>query len=298
MRKRFGLSMYAPQFWLGRRRGTRKHPALQHLATAERRYRVGRTPRRRPRRGLLASLSPRALPWWRIAAATFLIAISAGATFGAYVLVSGDSLRVRHADVTGVAIADPLAVVAAADLGGRSLLTVDTAAAARRVVASLPEVKAARVQRAWPQAVSIEVTEHQGWGYWESAGQRAVIDTEGLVLERGRPPGANAVTILDVTGTLPPQAGAVMDADTVQTVARLIADAGSLRLGVVIARFEFQHDRGLVVRVADGPDVVFGDSHNYEFKVAAWGALLNRLDDEQLEVSEIDVRFGRHLVMH
>ena len=285
-----------PQLWLGR--GERKHPALQAAAQGERRYRVGRTPRRTPRAGLRAWLALRSLPWWRMVAVTAMVAAAAGATFGAYAFVSGDSLRVRNADVTGVMVASPQAVVDAADLGGRSLLTVDTGAAAQRIVAALPEVKAATVQRAWPDGVSIEVTEHQGWGYWESTGQRVVIDAEGLVLAHGRPPATDAVTILDVTGTLPPQAGDVMDPDTVQTVARLVADAGSRRLGVTIERFEFHDDRGLVVRVAGGPDTVFGDSHNYDFKVAAWGALLNQLAEDEREVNEIDLRFGRHLVMH
>ena len=283
-----------PQLWVGRRE--RKHPALQQAAQGERRYRLGRRPRRLPRVGVRTRL--RTLPWGRIAAVVAVIAVSAGATFGGYVLVSGDSLRVRQVDVTGVGIADPLEVMEAADLGGRSLLVVDTRAAARRIVATLPEVKAATVERDWPQGMRIEVTEHQGWGYWESTGQRVVIDAAGLVIERGRPPAADAVTILDVTGTLPPQAGNVMDPDTVQTVTRLVADARSQRLGVSVERFEFHDDRGLVVRVAGGPDAVFGDSHNYDFKVAAWGALLNQLAEEERDVQEIDLRFGRHLVMH
>ena len=33
------------------------------------------------------------------------------------------------------------------------------------------------------------------------------------------------------------------------------------------------------------------------FKVAAWGALLDRIEEQRLEVREIDLRFGRHVVM-
>lgn len=282
-----------PQLWLGR--GERKHPALQATAPGERRYRVGRVPRRLPRTGVRTRL--RALPWWRMAAATVAMALAAGATFGAFTFVSGDSLRVRQADVTGVDVADPHAVVRAADVGGRSLLTVDTRAAAQRIVATLPEVKAATVEREWPQGVRIAVTEHHGWGYWESAGHRAVIDADGLVLEHGRPPALDAVTIVDVHGTLPPQGGDLVDADAVRTVARLVEDARSRRLDVTVERFEFHHDRGLVVRVGGGPDAVFGDSHNYDFKIAAWGALLDQLAEEPRAVQEIDLRFGRHLVM-
>lgn len=283
-----------PQLWLGR--SERRHPALQATARGERRYRVGRVPRTLPRTSMLTRLG--ALPWWRMAAAALAMALAAGATFGVFTFVSGDSLRVRQADVTGVEVADPHAVVRAADVGGRSMLVVDTGAAAQRIVATLPEVKAATVERHWPRGVRITVTEHQAWGYWESAGQRATIDADGLVLEHGRPPAEDAVTIVDVHGTLPPQGGDLIDADSVQTVARLVEDARSRRLGVTVERFEFHHDRGLVVRVAGGPDAVFGDSHNYDFKVAAWGALLDQLAEEPRDVQEIDLRFGRHLVMH
>ena len=294
--RREGRRLRFPQLWLGR--GERKHPALRATARGERRYRVGRTPRRLPGAGRRAGLALRSLPWWRLAGATVLMAAAAGATFGVYLFAEGDSLRVRNADVTGAMVATPHDVVDAADLGGRSLLAVDTSAAERRIVAALPEVKAASVERVWPDGVRIEVTEHQGWGYWESTGQRVVIDADGLVLKHGRPPAANAVTILDATGTLPPQVGDLMDRDTVQTVARLVADAGSRRLGVAIERFEFHDDRGLVVRVIGGPDAVFGDSHNYDFKIAAWGALLDQLAEDERDVNEIDLRFGRHLVMH
>lgn len=284
---------WLPQLWLGRRE--RMHPALRASARGERRYRVGRVPRRLPRTSVRTHL--RSLPWWRMATAVTAMGLAAAATFGVYTFVSGDSLRVREADVTGIDIANPHAVVSAADLGGRSLLLVDTNAAARRIVAALPEVKAATVEREWPQGVRIAVIEHQGWGYWESAGHRAVIDADGLVLEHGRPPAADAVTIIDVHGTLPPQAGDLIDADAARTVAQLVEDARSRRLGVTVERFEFHHDRGLVVRVSGGPDAVFGDSHNYDFKIAAWGALLDQLAEEADDIQEIDLRFGRHLVM-
>ncbi len=49
--------------------------------------------------------------------------------------------------------------------------------------------------------------------------------------------------------------------------------------------------------VEDAPDTVFGDSTNYEFKVATWEALLDQLAGEELLVAEIDLRFGRNVVM-
>ena len=294
MRSRRFPRLRRPQLWLPSRQ--RRHPALRALGRGARRYRVGREQPRAPRLAFARRLVPR-LPWLRLALVTLAIALPAGAAYGGYALLSSDALRVRHAEVVGAEIAEPHAIVAAADLGGRSLLALEADLAAAQVVAALPELKAATVRRAWPQGVVIEVVEHQGWGYWQAAGRRVVVDAEGLVLERGRPPAPDAVTIFEIGAALPPQAGQVMDTDTVQTVARLIADARSERLGMALERFEFRHDRGLVVRVEDGPDAVFGDSHNYQFKVAAWGALLDRIEQQRLEVREIDLRFGRELVL-
>ena len=151
-----------PQFRLPRRRH-REPPALRSMRKGQRRYRLGQLARAPSRRRL-----PR-LPWRRMALTTLAIASVVGGVYGVYALLDGDALRVRHADVVGAEIADPHAVVAAADVGGRSQFALETGPAAQRVVEALPEVKAATVRRAWPQGVVIEVTEHQGWGYWQPA---------------------------------------------------------------------------------------------------------------------------------
>ena len=279
-----------PQFRLPQRRH-REPPALRSMRMGQRRYRVGQLVRAPSRRRL-----PR-LPWRRMALTTLAVASVVGGVYGVYALLDGDALRVRHADVVGAEIADPHAVVAAADVGGRSQFALETGPAAQRVVETLPEVKAATVRRAWPQGVVIEVTEHQGWGHWQAGGWRVVIDADGLVIPQGRPPAADAVTIFEIGASRPLEAGDVTDLDTVHVVASLLADARSQRVGITPERFEFHADRGLIVRVAGGPDVVFGDSHSYGFKVAAWGSLLDRIERERIEVAQIDLRFGRQLVL-
>ena len=282
-----------PQFRPPRRQ--RRHPALEALGRKERRYRLGVAPPRVERPGWLTWT--RRVPWVRIALMSGGFALLVGLVLGSIELLRGDYLRVQTVQVEGAQVADAAAVARVANLDGRSLLALDATEAQRRIVEAFPEVKAATVRRDWPQTAVIELTEHQGWGYWQTAGARAVIDADGLVLERGRPPADDAVTIFEIGGALPPQAGQVLDPDTVRTVARLVDDARSQRLGIAIERFEFRPDRGLVVRIVDGPDAVFGDSHNYEFKVASWGALLDEIAAQRLEVNEIDLRFGRQLVL-
>jgi hypothetical protein len=221
----------------------------------------------------------------------------ASAAYGAWWLWDGDALRVQNVSVEGAQVADARLIEQLADLDGRSLLTLDGGAAAQRVLEALPEVKAVSVRREWPQRAVIEVTEHQGWGYWQAGGRRVVVDETGRVLGRARPPAATAPTLLEIGATGAYEVGEMTDADTVALVARMLSDGTFDRLRVTPLRFEFRRDRGLTIVTADGPRAVFGDSQHFEFKVAAWGALLDRIEAERLDVSEIDLRFGNQLVM-
>lgn len=280
-------SLRLPQFRLpSRRRGGRAAPRRPG------RYELGRAAQPRPRRRLL----PR-LPWRGLALTALTIAILGGLGYGGFWLVDGPALRVQQITIEGAEVADPLAIARSADIDKHSLLTLDTTAVADRIAEGIPAVKSATVRREWPQGVRINVSEHVGWGYWQSGGRRVVIDAAGLVLPAGRPPPGGAVTIFEIGATRALEPWDAAEPDTITAVTRLIEDARSQRLGVAIQRFEFHADRGLVVRVADGPDATFGDWRNYSFKVAAWGALLNRLEREPIEVNEIDLRFGGQLVV-
>jgi len=73
-------------------------------------------------------------------------------------------------------------VANAAGVSGASLLTLNLDAAAA-AVQKIPAVKSAKVVRVWPHGVTIEVTEHQAWGYWQAGPQRLVIDETGARLE-------------------------------------------------------------------------------------------------------------------
>ncbi|HJM88867.1 MAG TPA: FtsQ-type POTRA domain-containing protein [Dehalococcoidia bacterium] len=228
---------------------------------------------------------------------TLVAAALAGSVYGGSELLRGDTLRVREVTVVGTQISDPHAVVAAAALGGESMLDLDTTTAIARIT-ELPGVESADVQRAWPNGIVIDITEEQGWGYWQARGVRRLISADGRVLEHARAPTDDAPTIIE-SGP-PPAAGEPAlqpDRDTVQLVARLHSDGTFEHLRVTPTGFVFRHDRGLTILVEEGPHAVFGDSHNYEFKIAAWGSLLDRIDQQRLEANEVDLRFGGNLVL-
>jgi cell division protein FtsQ len=224
--------------------------------------------------------------------ASVLLAGAVAVAFGARWLIYGDALRVQDVQLVGVQVADPLAVSEAARVTNRTLLTVDRGKVAE-AVATVPGVESAVVRRDWPHTIVIEVTEAQGWGFWEVGGQRRLIDGEGNLLEQGRMPVGPPLVIYDDSA----EAEAMPDPDAVRLVRRLLDGSSFTVLRVTPTGFDFRRDRGLTIHVANGPSAIFGDSNNFDFKVATWGALLDKVESQHLAVTEIDLRFGRHVVM-
>jgi hypothetical protein len=293
--------------WAGRRRtgapgagwlggspatGGRRGSARAQRPESAARFRLGRAPVAPPQyRSPLVRV-----PWRRLALGALALTLLGGGATGGAAPVWGDAVRVDQVSIDGLEIADPLTVAAAAHVGGESLLWLDTAEVARRVE-ELPAVREAQVSRDWPSGISIALVEEQGWGYWQRGETRRVIDAEGRVLTRARPPEADAVTIFELAPPDEAQPALLPDRDSVQLVSRLITDGAFERLRVRPESFVFRRDRGLTVVVEAGPNALLGDSHDYDFKVAAWGALLDRIERERLDVTEIDMRFGRHLAL-
>ena len=238
----------------------------------------------------------RHLPWRGLVRGVLVTSTLGALTYGGAWLYLGDTLRVQQVGMTGIEVVDPYAVAAAADLDASSMLTVDLDGALARIE-ELPGVASATVVRDWPAGVSITIEEQQGWGFWQTAGRRVMVDEQGEPLVLGRPPALDAPTIIDVAAPADLAGGFDVDADTVQLVARLIADGAFDELSVQPSGFVFRRDRGLTVVVDDAPDAVFGDSTNYAFKVSTWSALLDQLAAEELLVAEIDLRFGRNVVL-
>ena len=238
----------------------------------------------------------REIPWRRVFGSIAALAMLGAVATGASWLVLSDALRVRQVNVAGSQVVDPYAVAAATGLDGDSLLRMDLTAAEARV-AALPGVASVSISRDWPQGLQVTLLEQQGWGYWQAGGKRVLVDAAGEPLALARPPAADAPTIIDVASPADLADGIEVDADAVTLVARLRAEGTLERLGIEPTGFVFRRDRGLTVVVEDAPDTVFGDSTNYAFKVATWEALLDQLAADELLVTEIDLRFGRNVVM-
>ncbi|MCA9847080.1 MAG: FtsQ-type POTRA domain-containing protein [Dehalococcoidia bacterium] len=240
------------------------------------------------------------VPWRRIGFALGGLVAASSVIYGAAWLLTGDSLRVMNIDVSGAQVVGARQVAAVSQLGGESMLTLDTTKAEQEI-ALLPAVKSVTVERAWPNSVHVTIEEHQAWGYWQTAGRVQVIDADGNVLRASRPAPEDAPTIIDLASPRDLEDGKGADPDTVHLVARLIEDRVFQEAGLTPTAWVFQRDRGLTVIAQDGPDAVFGDSSNYEFKVEAFEQVLRQLSEREAtgspQVAEVDLRFGRNVVL-
>lgn len=261
------------------------------------RARYGTTPRRyEPSRGDggRANRPRRPVPGWIGVAVGGVVALGA-LGWGTSAVLASDWFSVHAVEVHGAQITSTEQIAAASGLVGQSMLTFDRDRA-MTAVRELPAVKDVAVKRLWLHRIRLDVTEHQAWGYWQSGGHRLVVDADGQTLQAFRPAEGNAPTIVETGGT----GGEVRaDADTVRLVARLTSDGTLDRAHVQPKGYLFRRDRGLTV-IADGqPDVIFGDSSNYDFKTQTWVALTERLRAQPPadRVNEIDLRFGRNVVL-
>lgn len=252
-------------------------------------------------RGATPVASPVEVPAWKRAAISAgLIGFAILFGFFAYWVLYGSLFRVTDVRVSELQAVDPLAVSAAAAVTGKTLFTVDRGKV-EAAVAAVPGVRSVQVRREWPNAVAIDIEEAQGWGFWEVVGQRVVVDEHGTVIERGRVPASQALVIYEDAPPANAGTGAgpnvAPNPETVQLVRRLIDEGSFSVLRVVPTGFTYNRERGLTVHLAQGPRVIFGDAHDFDFKVATWGALLDKVESQRLAVSEIDLRYGKHVVM-
>ena len=126
-------------------------------------------------------------------------------------------------------------VLSRARIDDESMLTVDLAAAERRVEA-IPMVQEARLERRWPQTIRIVITERAPWALWKIGDAHYVIDNEGVVLP-GSAPIENAPVIQDITGQARLVPGDRVDRDAVVLAKALpSASAETLALNVSVAR--------------------------------------------------------------
>jgi len=266
--------------------------ATTHLAGRQARGRTLEPAARRPKPGRLLRRAR------RLAFLALLAALAAGGWW----LIQSPLLRIQEVTVEGTRLLDPEEMAAAADLRGASILFPDTGGARQRIE-SQPMVKSVTFERAWPRNMRIIVQERRPWGFWEARGQRYVIDEDGVVLERVLPDeGAPVIRHLDATHSL--EAGDRVDFDAV-ALTRQLVEATPQALGLAVVAVEYRDEDGLTAVFSAGGGfasgaegdlrVTFGDGRDFDYKIAALKALMERTQQQGVEVRTVDLRFGERI---
>jgi cell division septal protein FtsQ len=224
-----------------------------------------------------------------------ITAVAVGVGYAA-IVVSGDPrLALGDIEVTGAQRTGTTAVLAAADLPrGRDVWLLDVAGATRRIE-SLPWVESARVQRAWPNRVTVTVSERvavarlaldaadQSSGY-------ALLDADGRVLETGSQQAQDERLPLLVVQPLPPDAGtagAVLAASAVGDALDALRQFGEL--GVRMTEIEVEPITGVSAITLSNVRVMFGRIDDLAAKLTLFDAIAKRISRPQ-DIAYVDVR--------
>lgn len=206
-------------------------------------------------------------------------------------------LTVSHVTVTGANRLSPEEVRQAAGVDGKSIFTVDLQAARARV-AALPNVRSATIAKRGRTGVSIDVEERTTWGSWQMGDAKIPIDIDGYVMTD--PAFYGTPTIIEVDPHRVLSAGDRVDPGAVELAARLTREAQT-SFGRNVVSLAYRRDAGLTAVLSgasvDDPPlwVTFGDSRDYEYKVAALYVLIEEARQRELALSSVDLRFGDRL---
>lgn len=231
---------------------------------------------------------PRSSLKGRLVGVAALLTVAALAV-GGWRLYTSTLFVVRNANVAvrGALEVSPDQIREAAALDGRRWFTLDTDAAAERVRA-LPWVRDATVQRRFPHAATISVSERRPIGIWQVGGVSYVVADDGIVVDTATPDGS--LPLVDATRAgAAVQIGGRVDPDALLT-ARRIGDALPGRTGQSAARFVYDHETGLTVITDKGVQVRVGDGKDLDYKLGVWQAVVAKVGPNDLH--ELDLRFG------
>ena len=198
-------------------------------------------------------------------------------------------LRVQNVQVTGTTSLDPVAVVAAADMQGESLVSSKFSDAQTKV-AALPQVKSVQIEKHWPDTVEIIVTERAPWATWYEGEDAYTIDDTGVVLAVA--PANAGIIIHSPVSDRPLVPGDHIDTDAL-TLTHTLVEQVPVQLGVNITQVDWSNDKGVTVTTDAGYTVVFGDNNNMEYKLAVWHGIETEFGRESMSGHVLDLRYGQ-----
>jgi hypothetical protein len=241
-------------------------------------------------------------PVWRVTPMQARVAFF-GATFAlvasaAWWAYHSPYLTVSNVEVAGANEVPAQDIAQAAGIKGDSIFSLDLAAAEARVE-EIPKVFDATVEKHGWTSVTITVEERSAWGSWQIDGVRVPIDIDGYVLD-GPPAPDGSPVILEVDPERVLNKGDRIDPGAVQLAARLV-DEAETAFGRRVLVLAYRQESGLTVALSS-PDidgkpvwVTFGDSRDYDYKIASLYVLLEQAKERDLALGAVDLRFGDRL---
>ena len=207
-------------------------------------------------------------------------------------------LTVQKVTVNGTVTLTPEQVRAVAGLDGQSAFGLDVAGARARI-AALPKVRGVKVTTHGWNAVQIDVDERTAWGSWQINDVNVPIDIDGYVLA-GMPAPDGSPVIVEIEPQRVINAGDRLDAGAVQLASRLLRESNTA-FGRTVLALVYRQNAGLTA-VLSGSEtddkplwVTFGDSRDYDYKIAALYVLIEQARQSDLSLSAVDLRFGDRL---
>lgn len=228
-----------------------------------------------------------------------LLAVLLAAIFaGAWWLYGSRYMTVHEVRVTGASQLSEQQVRDIAGIEGASAFRVDLRAAEERLEA-LPQVRNATIEKHGWTGATITLEERLPWGSWQINGVNVPIDFDGYVLDGVQAPDG-APVIVEVEPQRAIRAGDRLDPGAVQLAARLV-DESERTFGRRVVALAYRQAAGITV-VLSGADVdgapiwaTFGDSRDYDYKVAALYVLIEQAREADVKLTAVDLRFGSRL---
>jgi cell division protein FtsQ len=237
-------------------------------------------PRFEERRLAVAKAAGRRKLRWIVAGAVVVLLL-----VGASLLVRAPFLSVTEVTVSGATYTDPGALQAiVASIDGEPMLLLDEGALEARLEA-LPWVRRARVQRDWPQGVTIELAERTPLAVYGGAdGLWHVVDTDGVVVAKleGRP--VDVLLLVGEGPVLEPGQRVPEHLDGAVRVARALPPTLKARTGEMAV----DADGNLELHLQPQGTVLLGPPDAIRDKLIAALTVLGKLDPASVGV--VDVR--------
>jgi cell division protein FtsQ len=199
-----------------------------------------------------------------------------------YQLFAMEAFYVYEARVVGTQLVPAEEIYWNSGLEGMSIFWIHPAQV-EATIASLPNIKEARVHCGLPNRVTIEVVEREPQVIWQQGEKRYWIDEEGTVLPaRGELTEATVIVDLDER---PVQPGDRVDP-------RVIAGAQKLRsLLPELTTVRYSSHTGISFQSEQGWPIYLGQGEDIEQKVAIMKALLQEIAAKGIHPQFIDLRF-------